>query len=83
MNSRLPMASVLDLGTGLQLPVYAQYTGDSSLNLVSIKIVDPSTVGVIRELPYDDMIEFSQAAESCAELARRHRTLAPAVIRPN
>jgi hypothetical protein len=39
-NFRMPWAAQLDLGTGLQPMVYAEYSNNEAADRVSIKIID-------------------------------------------
>lgn len=72
VNSHMPWAASLDLGTGVAPLAYAEYTGNETIDRVSIKIIDPSTGGVIRELPHDELLSFSEAQLAYLELGRRH-----------
>lgn len=70
-NAHLPVEVVLDLGTGLDPMVYAEYTRHSELGVVSIRIVDPTTGNVIREYPNAEVLEFTESLVAYADLGRR------------
>ncbi|MFN0072817.1 MAG: flagellar protein FlaG [Chloroflexota bacterium] len=72
VNSRMPWAALLDLGTGIEPAAYAEYTGNDVINQVSIKIIDPSTGGVIREMPSSELLSLSEALSAYEDLGRRH-----------
>lgn len=72
VNSHMPWAAQLDLGTGIKPFAYAEYTGNQVIDRVSIKIIDPATGSVIREIPNEDVLSFSEALTAYVDMGRRH-----------
>jgi uncharacterized FlaG/YvyC family protein len=68
----MPWPAQLELGSGAKAYAYAEYTGHEAVNRVSIKIIDPATGVVVRELPSEELLSFSEELTRYAELGRRH-----------
>src|SRR5687768_11853270 len=70
-NYHLPWPALLDLGAGIRPAAYAEYTVNEAADRVSIRIIDPITGSVIREIPREEVLEFAEAEAVYVDLGRR------------
>jgi hypothetical protein len=67
----MPWPALLDLGAGIRPSAYAEYSVNEAADRVSIRIIDPMTGAVIREIPREEILAFAEAETVYLDLGRR------------